>query len=509
MRTRAPGWLLAVLVGVIVAVTGCTVVATSTGEPEGGARPVAGEREGERAPADGEEDPSGPRYAPAGEKGVSEGEGEASGERALRANDRGDRAGAPGVSAERTDFGTGEVAAPEIPTGRRPLPPAARAFSEVRALWVVRGTLARPASARAMVRRAHEAGFNTLIVQIRGRGDAYYDSRIEPRAEALDGAPARYDPLATVLQEAHARGLAVHVWMNVNLVGGLERPRSPDHLVNARPDLLAVPRDLSSRLRPMNPRDPAYVTTLLEWSRRNTRTVEGLYASPSRPEVREHLRAVWRDVLERYQVDGLHLDYIRYPSRAFDYSDFALRDFREWAEARVDAPRLRDVRREAAGDLGRWPELLPGPWDAYRREAITRLVRELRAESLRLRPDLTLSAAVFADAASAYRQRFQDWGTWMDEGWLDVLVPMAYTDDPLRFSDLVERAVARAGDPDRVWAGIGAWLNTLDGTVSQIAWARRAGARGIVLFSYDWMAAREAKRGRDWLERIEERAFGL
>ena len=71
-----------------------------------------------------------------------------------------------------------------------------------------------------MVRDADDAGFNTLLVQVRGRGDAFYDSRWEPRAEALGSAPAGFDPLALVISEAHARGMAVHAWVNTRLVWG-------------------------------------------------------------------------------------------------------------------------------------------------------------------------------------------------------------------------------------------------------------------------------------------------
>ena len=77
---------------------------------------------------------------------------------------------------------------------------------EVRALWAVRHTLNRPQTIRAMVDRAARAGFNTLIVQVRGRGDAYYLSRWEPRPEEVLEQGDAFDPLALVIQEAHARG---------------------------------------------------------------------------------------------------------------------------------------------------------------------------------------------------------------------------------------------------------------------------------------------------------------
>src|SRR5215218_6201645 len=72
---------------------------------------------------------------------------------------------------------------------------------EVRALWVVRTTLTSPEKIRQLVSAAADNGFNTLIVQIRGRGDSYYNSRVEPRAIELKDQPASFDPLALTLTE--------------------------------------------------------------------------------------------------------------------------------------------------------------------------------------------------------------------------------------------------------------------------------------------------------------------
>src|SRR5947209_969990 len=103
---------------------------------------------------------------------------------------------------------------------------------EVRALWVVRNTLEHPDSIKLMVRRAQQNGFNTLIVQVRGRGDAFYHSRWEPRAESIvkDG---KFDPLALTIREAHRRGIAVHAWLNTNLLANMDTPPTdPRHWYN-------------------------------------------------------------------------------------------------------------------------------------------------------------------------------------------------------------------------------------------------------------------------------------
>src|SRR5262245_6066686 len=114
---------------------------------------------------------------------------------------------------------------------------------ETRALWVVRTTMASPESVRELVRRAKENGFTDLIVQVRGRGDAYYESSIEPRAEALTQQPAGFDPLALTIEEAHRNGIKVHAWINIYLVADLESlPVSRDHPIYKHPEWVMVPR---------------------------------------------------------------------------------------------------------------------------------------------------------------------------------------------------------------------------------------------------------------------------
>src|SRR5205814_9726590 len=129
---------------------------------------------------------------------------------------RGERRGGQGGGPRRgASFGVGPAlwaraaCAPARARAPAPLPDTA----EVRALWVVRSTLADPDSARAMVRRAADAGFNTLILQVRGRGDAYYRSRWEPPPPALASRHG-YDALDRTIREAHRRGLRAHAGIN-------------------------------------------------------------------------------------------------------------------------------------------------------------------------------------------------------------------------------------------------------------------------------------------------------
>src|SRR5438876_8342342 len=148
---------------------------------------------------------------------------------------------------------------------------------EVRALWVVRNTLTSPEKIHSMVERASAAGFNTLIVQVRGRGDAYYKSRWEPRAIELKDQPTDFDPLAVTLAEAHGRGLKVHAWLNTSLLANLDAlPTDPNHVYNKHPEWLAVPRAVAKELFSMTPRDALYRQRIVEWSKANRGELEGV-----------------------------------------------------------------------------------------------------------------------------------------------------------------------------------------------------------------------------------------
>ncbi|MDA0329046.1 MAG: family 10 glycosylhydrolase [Gemmatimonadetes bacterium] len=361
-----------------------------------------------------------------------------------------------------------------------------REFAEVRALWVVRYTMTSESTVRDMVDRAERAGINTLIVQVRGRADAFYRSGLEPRAEPMRG-EGGLDPLELTIQEAHRRGMAVHAWVNTHLVWGpAGLPTSPDHLVNAHPDWLSVPRGLGKELVAVDPFDPRFVSRLSQNARENSRTVEGIYSSPSHPDVQDRVHAVWMDLAERYDLDGIHFDYIRFPSGEYDYSIGALERFRMWVRGHLAPARFAELDGAYERDLYAFVDAERDRWAEFRREHVTRTVERIYRDIKARKPRLVVSAAVIADAELAYGDRFQDWRAWLRDGILDVAVPMAYTPDDARFESLVRVAREAAGRPERVWAGIGAYMNTADGTMEMIDIARTEGAGGVVLFSYDW-----------------------
>ena len=384
---------------------------------------------------------------------------------------------------------------------------AAADSAEIRALWVTRASLTSPASVASLVTTAHTEGFNALLVQVRGRGDAYYTSDLEPRAADLARQPASFDPLAAVLAAAHASGIRVHAWISLNLVSSsAELPASPDHLVYRHPDWIMVPRPIAQELARLDPANPGYVGKIARWSRGEDDRIEGLYTSPVVPDAAAHTERVVADLARRYDLDGIHLDYARYPNQQFDYSRFAIAEFRASMQPRL-APAVRRALDEAEqADLFAYPDRFPSDWREFRRARLTALVARIRLAVRAARPEALVTSAVFPDAQEAFDERLQDWRGWLSGRLVDAVAPMAYTQESSRFVEQIAAARDVAGDGRAIWAGIGAYRLTPAQTIANILAARRLGAGGFVLFSYDSLTGPKPP-APDYLSTVSRAAF--
>jgi hypothetical protein len=357
-------------------------------------------------------------------------------------------AGAPAFAAPAASGGTADTAV----AGRAPLADY---------LWVTRSTLLGRASIEHMVERSRAAGVRGLLVQVVGRGDAFYRSDLLPRSEALDRSD--FDPLALVVERAHAAGLEVHAWMNCLLVWSAPHgPRSPEHVLNRHPQWAAHLPDGRS------------MTRLGEAERRRL-GVEGVYLSPARPAVRAWIAAIAQEIAARYDVDGIHLDYIREPG-AFAGLDADARARFALASG-VDPARfhLEPAARRAT---------LDSVWGAFQREQVTAVVRGVRDSLERTRPGLPLSAAVLADTLSAERDHAQEWRAWVREGLLDRVFVMCYAPG---VQTVLGQMLAYASDlgTGKVVPGIAVFNSSASAAAAKIKGAIELGYPVLALYSYD------------------------
>jgi uncharacterized lipoprotein YddW (UPF0748 family) len=255
------------------------------------------------------------------------------------------------------------------------------ARDEVRALWAPRTQLTSPQALDALVASAKQNGSNTLVVQARGLGDAYFLSGIEPRPVSLYSQPA-FDPLAEMIAKGHAQGLAVYAWISVNLVAGTDVPPARAHIVYRHPEWLMVPRQIADDLAALDPAGPEYLGRLTRYARSLAPEVEGLYLSPATPGAIEYTTAVVRDIVQRYAVDGVHFDHLRYPTDDFDYGRETLRAF------------------------GQAVATSPDRWRLFRADRLATLANELRKTVKAARPSAVVTVDGAPESALAFNAQF-------------------------------------------------------------------------------------------------------
>lgn len=271
-----------------------------------------------------------------------------------------------------------------------------RSLVEVRGIWVNRWAFTSAADVDAIIEKAHTHNFNQIYFQVRGVFDAYYASKLEPWAKRLTGKLGKdpsWDPLQYAIEKAHERGMELHAWINVfTLWDGSTRPSEsePRHMYLQHPEW--VMQDENHHPMPLG---SGYV-----------------WGSPGNVGLREHNAAVVRDIVSRYQVDGIHLDRVRYPAANYSHD-----------------PASEEAYQLA---LANKPALSYAQWE---REQVTDQVARIYRECESRSPKVVLSAAVagiyqdywdWGSVTEGYHHWLQDWISWDEQEIIDVLIPMVY-----------------------------------------------------------------------------------
>lgn len=394
----------------------------------------------------------------------------------------------------------GPVSTPTQPGELQPESETAEetAAPRYRGLWVLcqgsQRVLEDPAKIRALMKDAHALEVTDLFVQVYRGGRAWFRS-----TQSDDGpyqqmiATGSPDPLASLIEQAHASGLRVHAWVNVL---SLSKNREAPIFKDLGRDAIHMDRKGRSILDyPANFELPESDSA---WYRVGT---PGLYLDPGAPGVAERLVATFRELVANYPtLDGLHLDYIRHPgvlpfspgSRfgvGIDYGYGPATRLRFRRETGVNGPFLNDASPDPSRILN------STRWDSWRREKVTELVSKIGTATSQVQPELRLSAAVISYGDRAYLSLAQDWRRWLEEGLVDFAVPMVYTKDDRLFRYQVE-AFAKGPEAKRIWAGVGVWLfdKQPERARKQLEIARGVELAGDALFSYDSILdARNAK----------------
>ncbi len=354
------------------------------------------------------------------------------------------------------------------------------AASKIKAMWVVRDILKSKTDIRKMLADAETAKITDLFVQVRGRSDAYYKSDLVPMADGLDGS---FDPLQYLLNQADGK-VRVHAWMNVFYLWSSEsKPAAKEHLLYTHPEWSAVSSTGLSMLG----------EGLKKLKDKNK---EGYFISPANEAFKDHFLAVVGEVIDRYAVDGIHLDYIRYAGREYDYSESIRSKF--MLDYHLDPFRADSLSSQKRIEFEK-------TWADYRRGEISDFVERIALKVRSARKPMVLSAAVWADLEMATSEMMQDWPLWIREGYLDLAVPMNYAADNKVFQKRIKDAETVLGDSlmtAKVVTGISLYNQSSSSMAEKAEICRTLPMAGISFFSYE-----SVRKDRNYFQKMADTRY--
>jgi uncharacterized lipoprotein YddW (UPF0748 family) len=327
---------------------------------------------------------------------------------------------------------------------RQPTPPTKMAIRGVWAHPGFFGTEKDPATAkiRATLDGYIQAGINTVIILVKSTsGHVYFQSELGVQDPAYN-----WDFFGIFFEEAKKRNISVHPWFCV----------FPESAVLGR------------------------VREHPEWLIMNDKGEMTAAVNAALPQAREYELSLMLELLRRYPVDWIHLDYIRFPcSPEEPYFSFDAQTRSLFEKARGQDPLA--LKAKDSGNLF-WNE-----WIEWNGEQVTQFVRDLREAVKAAGRPVKISAAVFPAADKAKVLIGQDWEGWAKQGLIDMLCPMLYTNHHGLFEKYARRAVDIGSGRVLVCPGIGIGTshnqNTPAGMLEQMNISQRLGGNGVIFFS--------------------------
>ena len=319
-------------------------------------------------------------------------------------------------------------------------PGLAATAETTRALWVTRWDYKTQDDVKKIIDNAASAHFNTILFQVRGDGTVLYRSRIEPWAKEFNFMDPGWDPLKFAVDYAHTRNIRLHAWINVYPAwGGIEPPQIDNQLFLSRPNWLV--KDLFGNVSQLNSH---YV-----------------WLSPTHPEVQDYLLNLLEEIYTNYDIDGINLDYFRYPGNAYSFDEMSLDIFHTKFNAS--------------------PQQKPGEWIEWRKEAISSFLEKLYGKLKSFNPQIELSACVKDDFEEGKRIYLQDSHEWLARGIIDAIYPMIYTRDDTLFKNLLLNHLLN-NHSRHVFPGI--FVYDFDRISAQLNVTNELGCQGFALFDY-------------------------
>ena len=294
---------------------------------------------------------------------------------------------------------------------------------EYRGVWI-RPTQTSASEVDAYVQKLYDLGINTLCIE------TLYDSTMimpMPKDSLFSTNPKfkHFDMLQSYIDSCHKRDMELHIWLPIYYVGDAGGSNKALSVASKKPEWLSVPNKGA-------PLDNSNGFMMLD---------------PANKEASDFLLQSYKYILETYDIDGFQLDYIRYYDRSaeidYGYSKTALDEFEE----------KYGVRPTYDTKASYWND-----WVNFRSNYITQFVSRVKKLIGETRPDVLLGADVVPDPKDAKSKNYQDYMTWLENGWLDILFPMSYG---YGHENSIKAQVDRAGDKAYVAVGLGIFMEEL------------------------------------------------
>ena len=340
--------------------------------------------------------------------------------------------------------------------------PYQRGEFDSRYLWVVRNSLTNKSDIDKMIEFATLNRFNNILVQVRGRGDAYYKSELVQKSNLIND--KEFDPLAYVIPKAKEKGIRVHAWVNTYLLWSSRiMPIQENHILRTNPEW--IDQNTNKKINILN-----------EMKKFNggKNGIEGFYLSPNHPKVNSYLLNVFGDLIQNYDIDGLHLDYVRFHDSDYGQNPIALSSFNK---------QLGILNTPSANSLE------SSQWNDYRRKGVTGLVRETKNLIQSIKPEIILTAAVKPNLYQARERFFQEWDVWLAAGYLDKAIVMNYTKDLKEFAANIDIMYDNLPSKyrKRIVMGIATYNQSPENVIDKIKYTRVTRFNSVSFFSYTVM----------------------
>ncbi len=317
---------------------------------------------------------------------------------------------------------------------------------EARAIWMDAGAIPKTEDEiRKIIKKYADLNINIILPEVVARGYTIYPSSLIDRDPRFEGA---IDPLPVIIDEAHKHGMEVHAWVWV-FRAGYTKDRGA--ILKKHPEWVEINKfgeDLSAN--------------------------GGLWICPAIPEARKFLINLFSEIVMKYDVDGLHLDYIRYEIQSptpYGYNEYT----RSLFEKQYGIDPL-NIDRLSYNQIH---------WNRFRERQINTFVQSVSQEIRSLKPGIIISAAVGSDINVARLNLMQNWQNWVDNKWIDFITPMTYMNNTEKFKNLVASQEETINSKAILVPGIGLHTHKdrADITAEQIAITRMLNTEGQALFS--------------------------